>query len=116
MPPTTPNPSTTLNFYQAAQNRLPGATAQLAANPSSGFGLFLGRVFSGIMILAALMLLVYLIWGAISWITSGGDSGQVQKARDRMTQAVIGMIVLAATLAIFNLVQRFLGISVLTFR
>lgn len=118
MRPTMPNPSpsATLDFYKAALGRLPGATTDLVENPNTGFGLFLGRVFSGLMIIAALLLLLYLIWGGVEWITSGGDSGKVQKARDRMTQAIIGILVLSSTVAIFTLVQRFLGISVLTFR
>jgi hypothetical protein len=116
MRPTAPSPTATLDFYRAAQGRLPGATSALANNPSSGFALFLGRVFSGIMAVAAFTLLIYMLWGAIEWLTSGGDSGKVQKARDKMTQGVIGMVVLASTVAIFNLVQRFLGINILTFR
>jgi hypothetical protein len=64
-------------------------------------------------VVAALLLLLYLIWGAIDWITSGGESGKVQKARDKMTQAVIGLIVLAASLAIYFVVQSYLGLSVI---
>lgn len=105
-----------LNFYDEATNQdLPGVPDGAASSSDRGFGSLLSSIMSGVMVIAALLVLVYLIWGAIEWITSGGDSGKTQKAREKITQAVIGLIVLAATTAIFMLLQRFLGIEVLNF-
>ena len=81
----------------------------------TGFGRFIGRLLTGILVIAAILLLIYLIWGAIEWITAGGDKSKIEKARDKITQSIIGVIVLASVLAIFSAVQRFLGIEVLTF-
>lgn len=96
----------------AADNDIPGADV---ADAEEGFAALISKYLGVIMTLAALILLVYLIWGAIEWITSEGDKGKLEKARNKITQAVIGMIVLAASLAIFSLVQNLLGIEVLTF-
>ena len=65
--------------------------------------------------IAALLVLFYLIWGGIEWITAGGDKGKVEKARNRITQAIIGLIVLAASTAILSLVQGFLGVTLINF-
>lgn len=82
---------------------------------ASGPGLFIARILAAIMAIAAVIVLIALISGAIEWMNSSGDKGKIEKAREKMTQAIIGIIVLAATIAIFNLVQSFLGINVISF-
>ncbi len=78
-----------------------------------GYAQNIGGVFTAVltfvMVLAALLVLGYLIWGGIEWITSGGDKGKTESARNKITAAVIGIIVLAAAYAIFLLIITFLG-------
>ncbi len=62
------------------------------------------NVVNIIFIVAAAIVFAYLIWGAISWITSGGDKSKVEVARNRITSAVIGLLILVAVWALFNLV------------
>lgn len=100
------NPSFTLDLLQE------GRTQQLPS-ANTDFGGFVGQVLLIVLVFAVLLLLVYLIWGAISWMSAGGDSSKVQQARDRITQAVIGLIILLSVLAIFNLIQSFFGLNVL---
>ncbi len=57
-----------------------------------------------VFVVAAAIVFAYLVWGAISWITSGGDKSKVEVARNRITSAVIGLLVLVSVWAIFNLV------------
>ncbi|MFN4212591.1 MAG: hypothetical protein ACK4FL_01340 [Microgenomates group bacterium] len=72
-----------------------------------GFGV---RVF---IIVAAGALLVYMFWGAFDWITSGGEKEKVAKAQQKITNAVIGMILVFAALTIFGLLTgNILGIIV----
>jgi|GEM_PF-1310139 len=49
---------------------------------------------------AGLSALFYLLRGALSWITSGGDKDAVADARNRIQAAIIGMIMIVAVLAI----------------
>lgn len=100
---------------EAAKQGVPGAAADLYNNADRGFGVFLSGVLSMAMVFAALLVLLYLMWGAIEWISAGGDKAKVEKGRNRMTQAVIGIIVLASTLALFTVLQQFLGITVVNF-
>ncbi len=82
-------------------------------NPGQGFfddvGVLINGLLSFVMVLAALLVFMYLIWGGIEWITSGGDKGKTESARNKITSAVIGLIVLAASYAILLLVLSFLG-------
>lgn len=97
---------------KAAQGNLPGADIR---DPERGFGNLIGTLFSGVMTTAAMLTFLYLLWGAVEWITSGGDKQKVESARNKITQAIVGLIVLAATTALFMLLQQFLDICVLNF-
>ena len=100
---------------EAVDREVPGTTNLDPANHGSGFGALIGGIMSFAMAIAALFVLFYLIWGAFEWVTSGGDKGKLEKARQRIFGAVTGIIVLSAVTALFILIQQFLGISVLTF-
>lgn len=64
-----------------------------------------------VLSIAGILVFAYLIWGGIEWITSGGDSGKTEKARNKITAAVVGLIILVAAYAIFQLVTNLLGIN-----
>ncbi len=81
---------------------------------ANNFGSFLSSLLTIVMAIAALAVFIYLIWGGIEWITSGGDKGKTETARNKITAAVIGLIVLAAAYAILSIVLRFLGFSSIT--
>lgn len=104
----------TLDIAGEAQNQgLQGAENHGASD--GGFSILLGNLFSAIMLVAVLLVLGFFLWGAIEWITSGGDKSKVEGARNKITNAAIGLIVLAATTAVFLLIEEFLGIDLLTF-
>jgi sugar phosphate permease len=74
---------------------------------SSGLTSF-GNLLSGALnigfAVGVILALFYLIWGALTWITSGGKSDKTKEARDKIIGAVVGLILLAATWALLNLV------------
>jgi hypothetical protein len=72
-------------------------------------GVLINGILNFVMVLGALLVFMYLIWGGIEWITSGGDKGKTESARNKITAAIIGLIVLAASWAILMLVLNFLG-------
>ncbi len=83
--------------------------------PGAKDGSLLYKLISGLlsfmMIVGAILVLINLIQAGIDWISSGGDSGKIESARDRLTNAVIGLIILSASYAIWLLVKQFLGVS-----
>jgi TRAP-type C4-dicarboxylate transport system permease small subunit len=58
---------------------------------------------------AAVIFLFMLIFGAIQWISSGGDKQALESARGRITSALIGIVILFALFAILNLISNFFG-------
>ncbi len=53
----------------------------------------------------ALAVLLYFIWGAIEWVTSGGEKGKLETARNRMLHAAIGLLILVSAFVIINFVN-----------
>lgn len=68
------------------------------ANPSLGD--VLSFAIKTLFTIAGLAALLYLIMGALSWVTSGGDKEKVDKAQQKIQAAVIGLIVLVAVVAL----------------
>ncbi|MFZ5376324.1 MAG: hypothetical protein ACOZAN_01485 [Patescibacteria group bacterium] len=104
----------TLDFTkEAVSQKLPGY--QTAADPKKGFAVMFSGVLSLVFTIAALLSFGFMVWGAIEWISAGGDKGKVDKARTRITQSVIGLIALASISAVFILLQDFLDVCVIDF-
>lgn len=64
-----------------------------------------------ILVVAAIVFFFMLILGGIRWITSGGDKGQTEAARNQITAALIGLVIVFAAWAIANLIEIFFGID-----
>ena len=79
----------------------------------TNIGTLIQGIVQGALLIAALLVFLYLIWGGIQWIASGGDKSKTQEARDRITAALVGLAVVAAAWAIMLIIQYFFGISVL---
>jgi len=84
-----------------------GNSAVRAENGSIFTGYFV-TIWRSIIFIGILGLLFNLLSGGLDWIFAGGDSGKIQKGRDKMVQSVIGAIVLAATFIIISYVSELL--------
>ena len=72
-------------------------------------GMLIQSVIGTMLIIAALLAFIYLILGGIQWITSGGDKAGMETARNKITHAIVGLVIVGAAWAIMILVQNFLG-------
>ena len=62
--------------------------------------------------IVGLLVFIYLIWGGIEWITAGGDKSKTESARSKLTNAIIGLAIVAAAFAISQVLSTFFGIKV----
>jgi len=72
---------------------------------SLGFGIptiggLLTFIVKAFFVVAGVLALVYLLLGALAWITSGGDKAGVEKARDKIQAAIVGILMIVVVLAI----------------
>ncbi len=60
---------------------------------------------------AGIWFLFQFIIGGFYWITAGGDKGKLEQSRDRITNAIVGLLVVVAAYAILTLTGYFTGID-----
>ncbi len=70
---------------------------------------FISALVGFIFIIAALLVFVFLVWGGIQWITSGGDKAATEAARNRITAALIGLAIIAVSWALMAIIGKFFG-------
>lgn len=64
-------------------------------------------------VIATIIFIVYFVLAAITWITSGGDTNKVQKARDQIIQGVLGLVILVLMYSLVGLIGTIFGLQIL---
>jgi len=65
------------------------------------------------LIVSALATFLYLLMGGFMWITSGGDAKKTEAAGKQITNALIGLGIVAAAWALMLVIQVFFKINIL---
>src|SRR3989338_5045042 len=66
---------------------------------------------SVVIILSGILVFVYLVWGGLEWLTSGGDKGKTESARNRITAALVGLAIIASSWALVRIIAYFFGVE-----
>lgn len=72
-------------------------------------GKLIGGTIGLILIISALAAFIFLIWGGVQWITSGGDKSGVESAQHKIQAALLGLFIVFAAWAIMLVAGQFLG-------
>lgn len=64
------------------------------------------NIWNTIISIGGLAVIIMFLWGALEWITAGGDSSKIEKARNRIMQAIIGLIILVSSFVILGFVSQ----------
>ncbi len=86
------------NFSQAGNLTIEGMV--------SGF-------ISLILVLAGLAFFFILVIGGVKWILSGGDKAHTEAARNQITAALVGLVIVFSAWAIVGLINTFFGINLM---
>lgn len=81
---------------------------------SAGISKFLSNAIALFYIVAAIVLVFMILWGAFDWMISEGDKEKVANARNRILNAIIGIILFAAAFAIIRVIGTFTGFQFFT--
>jgi len=77
----------------------------------------LEKIFSNLLavftIVGGLMFIIYFIIAAFNWITAGDEAEKAKKARTKMTNGLIGLIVMVAAYSLFYIIGLVLGMNFL---
>ncbi|MGA3291647.1 MAG: hypothetical protein ABSC49_00700 [Candidatus Microgenomates bacterium] len=95
-------------------------TISLTPAPNSGFQNLGGITAPGIVsaairlavVVAAIVFFFILVIGGIRWIASGGDKAQTEAARNQITAALVGLVIVFAAWAIVALINTFFNVNI----
>lgn len=65
-----------------------------------------------VLVIAAVIFFFVLVIGGIQWIISGGDKTGVETARKRITNALVGLVIVFAAWAIVTLIWNLFGVNI----
>lgn len=64
-----------------------------------------------LVIVAAVIFFFWLVLGGIKWIMSGGDKTKTEEARNQITAALIGLVIVFSAWAIAQLINVLFGVN-----
>lgn len=104
--------------YDFSQNSgLDKASAQAGYNSNDetrDLSYYISNVITFIISLLGTIFLGFTIYGGIIWMTAQGNEEKVKKARDLITESLIGLIIVLAAYAISFFVLKMTGGSLLS--
>jgi TRAP-type C4-dicarboxylate transport system permease small subunit len=100
--------------------KLLAESISLTPAPNSGFqnlgGLTIPNLISALIrltvVIAAIVFFFILVIGGIRWIASGGDKAQTEAARNQITAALVGLVIVFAAWAIVALINTFFNVDI----
>jgi hypothetical protein len=92
------------NPFQKASDLTKSVGTTAGVGGQTDLPTIIGRIINVILGFLGILLLVLLLWGGFEWMTAGGDTEKVKDARTRITNAVIGLVIIVAAFAISNFV------------
>lgn len=61
-----------------------------------------GRVISAVLSIVGSVALLMFVYGGVLWLTSRGDAKQIQKGKDTLTWATLGIVIIFASYVLVN--------------
>lgn len=77
------------------------------------FESLISNILGVLTVLASLFFVIYFVVGAFEWVSSGGDKGKLEHARNRMTSGILGMVIIVASYSLLGLLSGLIGIDFL---
>lgn len=91
----------------------PGLGGTAGDDGGSALAITMGNLYQTVVVIGGLAMLLYMAWGGINWVMAGGDKTKVEDAKNKLTNAVMGMAILVAVIAIVNLLTTVFGFDIL---
>lgn len=84
-----------------------------SGNPADVLGRFLSSWWGVAYVAGGIIFLLYLMWGGIEWAIAGSNKDRIENAKNKISNALIGLLLIAASYALIKLVGFVLGIDIL---
>lgn len=76
------------------------------------FGSVVSKGIQVLIIIAVIIAVLFLLWGGIKWILSGGDKAKVESARNTIIGGIVGLVLVFLAYFIISVVGGLFGINI----
>jgi hypothetical protein len=84
-----------------------------SGDPADVFGRFVGSWWGLAYAIGGIMFLLYLVWGGVEWIMGGSNEERVTSAKNKITNALTGLALVAVSVVLVKAIGFFLGLGFL---
>lgn len=94
-----------------------GPLADFLLNAGSIGALFtkgISVIIGVLTVSAGLWFIFQFFLGALGWLSAGGDKTAIENARKKITNAVIGLVIVIAAIFLIDLIGTILGLNILS--
>lgn len=93
-------------------NACPGGDFNPLCLNAQSLGAVIANAINFVFVVAALLALGFLILGGIKWLTSQGEKEGINKARETIVAAIVGLIIIFLSYLIVNFILNlFVGVN-----
>ncbi len=84
-----------------------------SAQPQTRFASIVSNIITVFTFFAGLAFLFWFVTGALTWITSSGQPEQLNKAKNQMGTAFIGLFIIVISYSIISILEKVTGLNIL---
>lgn len=98
-----PSPTHAIDFCTSAQATgfaVPGCSGK------QGLPAIITGVLNVVFFLSFLLVLFFLVWGGLKWVLAQGEKENITKAREQVTNSLIGLVVILGSYLLLNLAMN----------
>lgn len=89
-----------------------GGEGATGVQGGKSLGAIISTMVAALILFGFLAAMLLLITGSLSWITSGGDKTKLEAAREKIINAIVGLIILASVWAMITIVGQLVGLDI----
>ncbi len=83
------------------------------AKSGASFAYYLVYIWRALLFVGGIMVIIYFIIGAFDWMSAQGEASKISAARNKMSGAIAGFIILAGMFVIIEFISIVFNINIL---
>jgi len=91
----------------------PVAPTFSTGDPGEILAKMIASIWKAAVVMGGILFVLYFVWGALRWMTAEGDKTKFESGREKITDSLIGLVLLVASVAIIQLLGTLLDIPFL---
>lgn len=110
--PTMPNSNSPVTSFNNLKDAIPGLVVQFQPGAATNVGSIISLILPYLFIIAGLLLLFYLLLGGFHMMTAGSDEKGLVEAKGKITNALIGFLLLFVSYWLVQILGVILGMQI----